>query len=81
MAHFIRDVRKDFNAAKLPVVIGQFGVGGTDPSPNGKRPPPAMGHRHDRALARCARDEHDRLLARPQAAAAGSCLKYFSSCA
>jgi hypothetical protein len=28
MANFIRDVRKDFKAAKLPFVIGQLGVGG-----------------------------------------------------
>ena len=28
MAHFIRDVRKDFNAPKLPFVIGVIGVGG-----------------------------------------------------
>ncbi len=28
LAHFIRDVRKDLNAPKLPVVIGVLGVGG-----------------------------------------------------
>jgi hypothetical protein len=28
MAHFIRDVRKDLGAAKLPFVIGVLGVGG-----------------------------------------------------
>ncbi len=28
MAHFIRDVRKDFNVPKLPFVIGVLGVGG-----------------------------------------------------
>jgi hypothetical protein len=28
MAHFIRDVRKDLNAPKLPFVIGVLGVGG-----------------------------------------------------
>jgi hypothetical protein len=28
MANFIRDVRKDFKVANLPVVIGQMGVGG-----------------------------------------------------
>ena len=28
MAHFIRDVRKDLNAPKLPFVIGVIGVGG-----------------------------------------------------
>ena len=27
MAHFIRDVRKDFNAPKMPFVIGVLGVG------------------------------------------------------
>jgi hypothetical protein len=30
MAHFIRDVRKDFGAAKLPFVIGQMGVDGVN---------------------------------------------------
>lgn len=35
MANFIRDVRKDLNVAKLPFVIGQLGVGGTNsPKPN-----------------------------------------------
>ena len=28
LAHFIRDVRKDLNAPKLPFVIGVMGVGG-----------------------------------------------------
>ncbi len=28
LAHFIRDVRKDFNAPKMPFVIGVMGVGG-----------------------------------------------------
>jgi alpha-galactosidase len=28
MAHFIRDVRKDLNAPKMPFVIGVMGVGG-----------------------------------------------------
>ncbi|MBM3868332.1 MAG: sialate O-acetylesterase [Verrucomicrobia bacterium] len=31
LAHFIRDVRKDFGAPKLPFVIGVMGVGGKDP--------------------------------------------------
>jgi len=31
---FIRDVRKDFGAPKLPVVIGQMGVGGAKPDAN-----------------------------------------------
>ncbi|MEM9380630.1 MAG: sialate O-acetylesterase [Planctomycetota bacterium] len=30
LSHFIRDVRRDLGAPNLPVVIGQFGVGGTD---------------------------------------------------
>ena len=30
MAHFIRDVRRDLNAPKLPFVIGVLGVGGPD---------------------------------------------------
>jgi hypothetical protein len=30
MANFIRDVRKDFKVANLPVVIGQMGVGGPE---------------------------------------------------
>jgi alpha-galactosidase len=37
LAHFIRDVRKDFKAPKLPVVIGQMGVDGANPSANIKR--------------------------------------------
>jgi hypothetical protein len=31
MAHFIRDVRKDLDAPKMPFVIGVMGVGGKDP--------------------------------------------------
>ena len=31
LTHFIRDVRKDFGAPKLPFVIGVMGVGGKDP--------------------------------------------------
>jgi hypothetical protein len=31
MAHFIRDVRRDLNAPKLPFVIGVLGVGGPTP--------------------------------------------------
>ncbi len=34
MQHFIRDVRKDLKAPKLPFVIGQMGVDGLQPSPN-----------------------------------------------
>lgn len=34
MADFIRDVRKDFNAPKMPFVIGVLGVGGLNPSEN-----------------------------------------------
>lgn len=30
LAHFIRDVRRDLGAARLPFVIGQLGVDGTD---------------------------------------------------
>ena len=37
MANFIRDVRKDLDAPKLPFVIGQLGVGGTEGKPNRKR--------------------------------------------
>jgi alpha-galactosidase len=33
MAHFIRDVRKDFNAPKMPFVIGVLGVDGMNASP------------------------------------------------
>jgi hypothetical protein len=32
LAHFIRDVRKDLKAPKLPFVIGQIGVDGARPS-------------------------------------------------
>jgi len=32
MAHFIRDVRKDLNAPKMPFVIGVLGVGGAKPN-------------------------------------------------
>ena len=32
MAHFIRDVRKDFSAPKMPFVIGVLGVDGAKPS-------------------------------------------------
>ncbi len=34
MADFIRDVRKDFNAPKMPFVIGVLGVGGLNPGEN-----------------------------------------------
>jgi len=34
MAHFIRDVRKDFKAPKMPFVIGVMGVGGIQDKPN-----------------------------------------------
>jgi alpha-galactosidase len=37
LTHFIRDVRKDFKAAKLPFVIGQMGVDGATPSANVKK--------------------------------------------
>lgn len=38
MTHFIRDVRKDLDAAELPFVIGQLGVGGTkEKRPNKKK--------------------------------------------
>jgi alpha-galactosidase len=33
LAHFIRDVRKDFNAPKMPFVIGVMGVGGSKANP------------------------------------------------
>jgi alpha-galactosidase len=33
MAHFIRDVRKDLNAPKMPFVIGVLGVGGANANP------------------------------------------------
>lgn len=34
MADFIRDVRKDLNAPKMPFVIGVMGVGGDEANPN-----------------------------------------------
>jgi alpha-galactosidase len=34
LAHFIRDVRKDFNAPKMPFVIGVMGVGGVNADPD-----------------------------------------------
>jgi alpha-galactosidase len=34
MAHFIRDVRKDLNAPKMPFVIGVLGVGGMNTNDN-----------------------------------------------
>ena len=34
LAHFIRDVRKDLSAPKLPFVIGVMGVGGVQEEPN-----------------------------------------------
>jgi hypothetical protein len=34
LAHFIRDVRKDFNAPKMPFVIGVMGVGGIKGEPD-----------------------------------------------
>jgi len=37
MANFIRDVRKDLDAPKLPFVIGQLGVGGTEDEGNSKK--------------------------------------------
>ncbi len=37
MANFIRDVRKDLKAPKLPFVIGQLGVGGVEEEPNPKK--------------------------------------------
>ncbi|MCA9247021.1 MAG: hypothetical protein KDA42_07900 [Planctomycetales bacterium] len=37
MAHFIRDVRKDLDAPKLPFVIGQLGVGGDKDNENAKK--------------------------------------------
>jgi alpha-galactosidase len=37
MAHFIRDVRKDFKAPKMPFVIGVMGVGGIKDEPNSFR--------------------------------------------
>ncbi|VTR93722.1 Uncharacterized protein OS=Rhodopirellula baltica SH28 GN=RBSH_02441 PE=4 SV=1: DUF303 [Gemmata massiliana] len=37
LAHFIRDVRKDLKAPKLPFVVGQMGVEGANPSTNIKK--------------------------------------------
>src|SRR5205823_5986937 len=37
LTHFIRDVRKDLKAPKLPFVIGQMGVDGVNPSAGVKR--------------------------------------------
>ncbi len=37
LTHFIRDVRRDFKSPKLPFVIGQMGVDGTNPGANIKR--------------------------------------------
>lgn len=37
LAHFIRDVRKDMKSPKMPVVVGQMGVGGDHPEANVKR--------------------------------------------
>ena len=37
LTHFIRDVRKDLKAPKLPFVIGQMGVDGTKANPGVKR--------------------------------------------
>jgi len=34
LSHFIRDVRKDFNAPKMPFVIGVMGVGGVNEKQN-----------------------------------------------
>ena len=34
LAHFIRDVRKDLSAPKMPFVIGVMGVGGASDTPN-----------------------------------------------
>ncbi len=36
LAHFIRDVRKDLSAPKMPFVIGVMGIGGVE---EGKKPP------------------------------------------
>ena len=36
LAHFIRDVRKDLSAPKMPFVIGVMGIGGVK---EGKKPP------------------------------------------
>jgi hypothetical protein len=32
LAHFIRDIRKDLNAPKMPLVVGVLGVGGAKPN-------------------------------------------------
>ena len=37
MSHFIRDVRKEFNAPDMPFVIGVLGVGGVDDPPTSNR--------------------------------------------
>ncbi len=37
LAHFIRDVRKDLKAARLPFVIGEMGIGGLKPGGGIKR--------------------------------------------
>ena len=37
MAHFIRDVRKDFNAPKMPFIIGVMGVNGMEPKEGNKQ--------------------------------------------
>jgi alpha-galactosidase len=37
MNHFIRDVRRDLKAPKLPFVIGEMGIDGTSPGANIKR--------------------------------------------
>ncbi|WP_315854072.1 sialate O-acetylesterase [Gemmata palustris] len=37
LTHFIRDVRKDLKAPKLPFVVGQMGVEGSKPSANIKK--------------------------------------------
>lgn len=37
LTHFIRDVRKDLKSPRLPVVLGQMGVGGEAPDANVKK--------------------------------------------
>jgi hypothetical protein len=37
LAHLVRDVRRDLGVPKLPVVVGQMGVGGAEASDNVKR--------------------------------------------
>lgn len=37
LAHLVRDLRKDLNAPRLPVVVGQMGVGGENPEANVKK--------------------------------------------